>query len=82
MKLYFFRRKGFMFIPVHFWGWLFLLAVLAVAVYVGLDIFSRPDPIGDKLTNLSLYIVVLILGYYFFAFFTCKPDKEDFSGNQ
>lgn len=78
LKLYFFRRKGILFIPIHFVGWLFLLAVLATAVYVFIDMYSRVLHVTDILGDYSLFFLILLLGYMFFAFNTCKPEKETF----
>jgi hypothetical protein len=78
LKLYFFRRKGIIFIPIHFVGWLFLFGVLAAAGYVFADLYFRTYNIGETLTDFSIFLIILLLGYTFFAFNTCRPEKETF----
>jgi hypothetical protein len=79
MKLHFFRRQGFIFIPIHFIGWAFMVVLALLAAFVFWVLFIDRNTTGDAFTNFFLYIAILVLGYYFFALFTCKPEKEDFS---
>jgi hypothetical protein len=75
-KLHFFRRKYIFFIPIHIVGWLFLLAVLAVGVFVFRDLYLRTQSIGETLSNFAIFLIILFIGYTMFGFYTCKPDKE------
>lgn len=77
-QLYLFRRKWVFFIPIHLVGWLFLLGVIGTGVYVFIDLYLRIRSIPETLGNFAIFFIILFLGYSFFGFYTCKPEKETF----
>jgi len=77
MKLHFFRRKGIVFIPMHFIGWLYMLVLLVIAALAFYILFFQSLDTEDASTNFLIYLGILVIGYYFFAVFTCKPEEEE-----
>jgi hypothetical protein len=63
MKLPLFIRKGIWFIPCSLLGWLWLLAGLAYAVYLFIDIDSKSHSVSDTLMNFVFNLLIIWLVY-------------------
>jgi hypothetical protein len=77
-KLYFFKRKGILFIPIHFIGWAFLLFSALLLLYVLATVVMYWHSLNGDGVNYFLFSVIVLVGFLFFALFTCKPNKETF----
>jgi hypothetical protein len=76
MNLPWFRRTGIFFIPVNLIGWIILLAGIAYAVYVFLDIDSRSHSVSDTLMNFVFNLLIIGAVYSLIAFLTSRsPDN-------
>ncbi len=62
---------------MHFIGWLFMAALVVILVYVFYLLFIQALNKDDATTNFLIYLGILIIGYYFFAVFTSKPETEE-----
>jgi len=72
MKLNWFTRKGIIYLPASVIGWVILLAALAYAVYVFIDIDSRSHSNSDTLINFVFNLLIIGLVYTVIACFTEK----------
>ena len=75
MQIKFFHRKGILFIPVSFIGWLILAAALACSVYLFIDIDSRSHSVSDTLINFVFNALIVAIIYSIIAFFTSSREK-------
>ncbi len=75
MHLPWFKRIGIFFLPVTFAGWIILLAALAYAVYVFIDIDSRSHSVSDTLINFVLNLLIIGAVYSLIAFATSRNSK-------
>ncbi|MDB5286448.1 MAG: hypothetical protein JWR05_1397 [Mucilaginibacter sp.] len=76
MKLNWFVRKGVFYWPVSIIGWLILIAGLAYAVYMFVDIDSRSHSASDTLINWVFNLLIVGLIYTVIAYFTERKPKE------
>ncbi len=74
MKLSWFRRKGFLFVPASVMGWAILIAAAAYAVYVFRDIDSRSHSVSDTLINFVFNLLLIGLVYALIAYFTSSEE--------
>jgi len=75
MNLPWFKRIGIFFIPITIMGWLLLVAGIAYAVYLFIDIDSRSHSVSDTLINFVFNLFVLWVVYSLGAFLTSKAPK-------
>jgi hypothetical protein len=76
MKLPFFIRIGFLFIPKTLMGGTILLVTVVYATYTFLDIDSRSHSISDTLMNFAFNVVIIGAVYTLVAFLTSRDNKE------
>ena len=72
MKIHWFVRKGILFLPVSIMGWLILVAAVAYAVYLFIDIDSRSHSVSDTLMNWVFNCLIVGVIYSLVGFFTEK----------
>lgn len=77
MNLPWFKRKGIFFLPITFTGWLILLAGLAYAVHVFIDIDSRSHSASDTLINFAFNFLIILAVYSLIAFLTSRNLKTN-----
>lgn len=70
-----FQRKGIFFIPITIMGWLLLVAGIAYAVYLFIDINSQSQSVSDTLINFVFNFFILYVIYSLLAFLTSKVPK-------
>ncbi len=72
MKLRWFTRKGMIFIPKTFIGWMILIAALVYAVYTFIDIDSRSHSVSDTLMNFVFNLFLIGVVYSLIALLTSR----------
>ena len=75
MSLPWFKRNGIFFIPITLMGWLLLVAGIAYAVYLFIDIDSRSHSVSDTLINFVFNLFIIGIIYSLLAFLTSKTLK-------
>ena len=75
MKLPWFRQIGIFFLPATFIGWIILIAGLAYAVYIFIDIDSRSHSVSDTLIKFVFNLLIIGAVYSLIAFFTSRTQK-------
>ena len=75
MNLPWFKRIGIFFLPIAFIGWVILIATLAYAVYVFIDIDSRSHSVSDTLMNFVFNLFIIGAVYSLIAFLTSRTTK-------
>lgn len=65
-----FKRKGILFIPVNFWGWLIFAAALGFAIYNGWLLNSGTHSVSDFLINLLFSWLMIGAVYSLIAYLT------------
>ena len=75
MNLPWFKRKGIFYLPVTFAGWLILMAGIACAVYVFIDIDGRSHSASDTLINFVFNLIIIGAVYTLIAFLTSRKLK-------
>lgn len=75
MNFPWFKRIGIFFIPITIMGWLLLVAGIAYAVYLFIDIDSRSHSVSDTLINFVFNLFILGVIYSLMAFLTSKAPK-------
>ena len=75
MNFPWFKRIGIFFIPITIMGWLLLVAGIAYAVYLFIDIDSRSHSVSDTLINFVFNLFILGVIYSLLAFLTSKTTK-------
>ncbi len=75
MNLPWFKRIGIFFVPSNIIGWIILLAAIAYAVYVFIDIDSRSHSVSDTLINFVFNLLIIGAVYSLIAFFTSSTAK-------
>ena len=76
MKLRWFRRHALFFVPASIVGWAILLAAMAYAVYVFIDIDRRSHSVSDTLINFVFNLLLIGLVYSLIAFFTSGGEND------
>ena len=76
MKLSWFKRIGFFFIPVTIAGWLILVAGIAYAVYSFIDIDSKSHSVSDTLRPFLITLLIIAAVYSLIAWLTSKSPIE------
>lgn len=76
MRLPWFKRIGIFFMPISVVGWIFLLAAIAYAVYLFIDIDSRSHSVSDTLMNFVFNALIIAAAYSLIAFFTSKRYRS------
>ena len=71
-----FKRIGILFIPITLMGWLLLVAGLAYAVYLFIDIHSRSHSMRNTLINFGFNLFIIGVIYSLMAFLTSIPPKK------
>ena len=74
MKLPWFRRHGLFFVPTSVMGWAILVAAVAYAVYVFVDIDRRSHSVSDTLINFVFNLLLIGLVYSLIAYFTSGKE--------
>ena len=77
MNLPWFKRIGIFFLPTTFIGLTILIAGLAYAVYVFIDIDSRSHSVSDTLINFVFNLLVIGAIYSLIAFFTSRTPAAN-----
>ena len=75
MNFPWFKRIGILFIPITIMGWLLLVAGIAYAVYLFIDIDSRSHSVSDTLINFVFNLFIIGVIYSLLAFLTSKTLK-------
>jgi len=76
MKMPWFKRKDFLYIPISTMGWLIVLAGFAYAVYVFIDIDSTSHSGSDTLINFVFSLLIIGAVYSLIAFLSSRtPNK-------
>ena len=76
MNLNWFRRKGLIYIPVSPLGWLILLACIAYAVNVFLEIDRNSHSVSDTLINFIFNLLIIVTVYSFVAYLGSVKRKS------
>jgi hypothetical protein len=76
MKLPWFKRKGILFIPVSFPGWIITLVSLAFAVYSFIEIDNRSHSVSDTLMNFVFRLVLIAICYSIISWITSREKLE------
>lgn len=76
MKLPWFKRNGFFFIPTSLIGWLILICAFVYAVYVFIEIDSRSHSSSDTLIKFVFNLIIIGAVYSLIAYFTSRIDKS------
>jgi len=71
-----FKRNGFIFIPVSIAGWIIFIAGFAFAVYSFIDIDSRSHSVSDTLMNFVFNLLIIIAVYSLIAYFTSRRTEK------
>jgi hypothetical protein len=72
MRFPWFRRIGFLFVPVTIAGWLLFVAGLGYAVVVFRDVDSRSHSVSDTMINFVFQLLLIGAVYSTVAFFTSR----------
>ena len=79
MNFPWFKRTGIFFLPKSFMGWIILLAGIAFAVYLFIDIDSKSHSVSDTLIRFVFNLLIIGAVYSLIAFFSSKvSDSSDF----
>ncbi len=70
MKQNWFVRKGILFFPVTFAGWIIAAAAIIYSIYLFIDIDSRSHSVSDTLINFVFNAFLVALVYEVLAFFS------------
>ena len=70
MNLKWFVRKGVLFLPVTFFGWVIALVAAAGCVYLFISIDSHSHSVSDTLMNFVFNAFLVAAVYYIVAYFT------------
>jgi hypothetical protein len=65
-----FERKGILFIPVNFGGWLIFAAAVIYAIYNGWQLNSSAHSVSDFLMNLLFSLLIIGAVYSVIAYLT------------
>ncbi len=76
MNFPWFKRNGIFFMPVTLAGWIILIASIAYAVYIFLDIDSRSHSASDTLMNFAFRLLIIGVVYSGIGFLTSQKVKE------
>jgi hypothetical protein len=76
MNLPWFKRTGIFFLPVSFAGWMILLAAIAYAVYVFIDIDSRSHSVSDTLINFVFNALIIAAVYSLIGYFASRHSGD------
>jgi len=71
-----FKRKGLFFIPTSVMGWLMLLACIAYAIYVFIEIDSRSHSVSDTLINFIFNLLIIWSVYSLIGYLACLFQKK------
>ena len=76
MNMTWFKRKGILYFPVSFVGWLIGLAAIGYCIYLFIDIDSRSHSVSDTLINFVFNAFLVVVVYSTIAFFTSKTKQS------
>lgn len=76
MNISWFKRIGILFIPRTIMGWIILMAALAYAVFVFIDIDSRSHSVSDTLMNFVFNLLIIYAVYSFIAMVSSRPTRK------
>lgn len=71
-----FKRNGIFFLPITFIGWAILIAGLAYAVYIFIDIDRSSHSVSDTLINFVFQLLIIGAVYSLIAFFTSRAIRK------
>lgn len=74
MKLHWFTRKGFFFLPASLPGWLLVMAIAIYAIWAFLDIDSQSHSASDTLINFFFQMLIVGAFYSILAYFTSEKE--------
>lgn len=72
MKLPWFKRIGFLFIPASVAGWLLLFAGIAFLAYTFISIDGRSHSVSDTLRPFIIVLLATSVVYSLIGWLTCK----------
>ena len=75
MKLPWFKRIGIFFMPAAFVGWIILIAGLAYAVFIFINIDSRSHSVSDTLRPFIINLLITGAIYTLIAWLTSITPK-------
>ena len=75
MKLPWFNRTKFGFIPAAPVGWVIAIATSAFCIYLFFDIDSRSHSVSDTLIKWLINVAIINILYSVFAFLTSRKPK-------
>ena len=76
MELQWFRRRGLIYVPTSFPGWLVCLAGIAGAVYAFRKIDSHSHSASDTLIDFVFYLLTIGAVYNLIAWLTTRAKKS------
>jgi hypothetical protein len=77
MKLPWFKRFGLFHLPVSLVGYIILLAAVAYAVYIFIDIDSRSHSVSDTMMNFVFNLLIIGVIYTIIGFITsARKEKQ------
>lgn len=76
MKPEWFVRKGILYWPVGWLGWIILLAAIALSVYQFIIIDSHSHSVSDTLINWFFSLLLTGLGYTLIGYFAERRSLE------
>lgn len=76
MRLHFFQRRGILFVPIHFIGWLIAAATVAWCVWIFIDIDSRSHSVSDALMNFVFNALIALVVYSLIGWLAGRPAPK------
>jgi len=76
MKLPWFKRIGFIFLPISATGWSILILALLYGVYIFIDIDSRSHSVSDTLMNFVFNLLIIVVVYSIIAALTSRESSS------
>ena len=77
MKLPWFKRIDFLYLPINLMGWLVLLVAIFYVVYTFIDIDSQSHSVSDTLINFVFNLLIIGAIYSLIAFATNAIKKNN-----
>lgn len=65
-----FERKGILFIPINFAGWLIFALAVLYAIYNGVKLNNVTHSVSDFLINMVFSLLIIAAVYSLIAYFT------------
>ena len=75
MRIRWFRKKGYFFLPYSVMGYIVLAIFIAVAVRLFISIDSRSHSVSDTLLNVLFNYVILAAVYHVIGYLTSPGSR-------